>query len=101
LKIWRSDWPSASSAFFLHNLSILRQLSVGTRELTEANADRWAFAREGLITDPKSGHKYDVLAVFRLIGEPLVAVHEHVLKEPVQSRLRQFVRAALTGQNFG
>ena len=96
-----------------------------TRELTEGDADRWAFAREGLITDPKSGDKFDVLAVscwsrgldepvkvhqlfipssagtFRLIGEPLVAVHEHVLTEPVQSRLRQFVRAGINSHPRG
>jgi hypothetical protein len=109
-------------------LTQLEAVQIGdrkARELTEGDADRWAFAREGLITDPKSSHKYDVLAVsywsrgldepvkiqqlfipssvgtFRLIGEPLVAVHDHVLTEPVQSRLRQFVRAGINSHPQG
>jgi hypothetical protein len=96
-----------------------------TRELTEAKVDRWAFAREGLATDSESGDKFDVLAIlcwsrgldepvelqqlfipnspgpFLLVGEPIVAVHEHVLKEPIQSRLRQAVREGINSHPQG
>ncbi len=90
-----------------------------TKELMSADVDRWAFAREGLIDDPESTDKADVLLVscwskgldepvkvlqtfapngpgsFRLIGPPVIFIHEHACTEPTQSKLRMFMKRGI------
>jgi hypothetical protein len=96
-----------------------------TQELTYADVDRWAFAREGLIKNPESTDKFDVLLVscwskgldepikvlqmfspnwpgsFRLIGLPVVVIHEHASPEPAQTNLRMFVKQGIESHPHG